>query len=144
MFTWKCTRVFSVHHLKKKAGKQWNSLSIFVITFRNFLLEIAIHILNFETTLKFLRDIWVIILQVTFLELSLYNYMFRHVGLLDNVVLYYRSPPRLKLTLPWWGGFPPRSFKPSASTRRAQLSVAAKVVRPADLLKNVRYWFIID
>ena len=49
------------------------------------------------------------------------------------------APPRLKLTLPWLGGFPPRSFKPSASTRRAQLSVAAKVVRPTDLLKNVRY-----
>ena len=27
----------------------------------------------------------------------------------------------------------------SASTRRAQLSVAAKVVRPTNLLKNVRY-----
>ena len=36
-------------------------------------------------------------------------------------------------------GFPPRSFKPSVSTRRAQLSVAAKVVRPTDLLQNVRY-----
>ena len=52
-------------------------------------------------------------------------------------------PPRLKLTLPWWGGFPPRSFYQSASTRRAQLSVAAKVVRPTDLLQNVRYWFTI-
>ena len=29
------------------------------------------------------------------------------------------------------------------STRRAQLSVAAKVVRPTGLLKNVRYWFTI-
>ena len=57
---------------------------------------------------------------------------------------YVTWPPRLKLTLPWWGGFPPRSFKPSASTRRAQLSVAAKVVRPTNLLKNVRYWFTID
>ena len=53
-------------------------------------------------------------------------------------------PPRLKLTLPWGGGFPSRSFYPSASTRRAQLRVAAKVVRPTDLLKNVTYWFIID
>ena len=57
---------------------------------------------------------------------------------------YWFWPPRLKLTLPWWGGFPPRIFKPSASKRRAQLSVAAKVVRPTDPLKNVRYWFIID
>ena len=29
------------------------------------------------------------------------------------------------------------------STRRAQLSVAAKVVRRTDLLQNVRYWFTI-
>ena len=36
-------------------------------------------------------------------------------------------------------GFPPRSIYPSASTRRAQLSVAAKVIRPTDLLNNVRY-----
>ena len=48
-------------------------------------------------------------------------------------------PPQLKLTLPWWGGFPPRSFYPSASTRRAKLSVAAKVVRPTDLFNNVKY-----
>ena len=60
-----------------------------------------------------------------------------------GVVILDTTPPRLKLTLPWWGGFPPRSFYKSASTRRAQLSVAAKVVRPTDL-KNVRYWFTID
>ena len=53
---------------------------------------------------------------------------------------YSGSPPRLKLTLPWWGGFPPRSFYPSASTKRGQLSVAAKVVRLTGLLKNVRYF----
>ena len=79
----------------------------------------------------------------------------RNHGLFDVVIISFKikiiekahtvlPPPRLKLTLPWWGGFPPRSFKPSASTRRAQLSVAAKVVRQTDLLKNVRYWFIID
>ena len=52
------------------------------------------------------------------------------------------TPPRLKLTLPWWGSFPPRTFYPSASRRRAQLSVAANVVKPTDH-KNVRYWFTI-
>ena len=51
---------------------------------------------------------------------------------------------KLKLTLSWWGGFPTRSFCPSASTRRAQLRVAAKVVRPTDLLNNVKYWFNTD
>ena len=30
------------------------------------------------------------------------------------------------------------------STRRAQLSVAAKVVRPTDILNNVKYWFNTD
>ena len=54
------------------------------------------------------------------------------------------APPRLKLTLPWWGGFPPRSFYPSASTRRAQLSIAAKVVRPTDLLNNFKYLVSTD
>ena len=58
-------------------------------------------------------------------------------------IRHYR-PPRLNLTLLWWGGFPPRSFYPRASTRKAQLSLAAKVVRPTDLHKNVRYWFTID
>ena len=53
-------------------------------------------------------------------------------------------PPRLKLTLPWWRGFPWRSFYPSASTRRAQLTVEAKVVRPTDLFNNVRYWLTTD
>ena len=54
------------------------------------------------------------------------------------------TPPPLKLSLLWWGGFRPRSFYPSASTRRTQLTVAAKVVRPTDILHNVRYWFTID
>ena len=58
--------------------------------------------------------------------------------------LHTVCPPRLKLTLPWWGGFPPRNFYPSASTKRAPLSGAAKIVRPTDLLNNVRYWFTID
>ena len=54
------------------------------------------------------------------------------------------TPPRLKLTLSWWGGFPPRSFYPSALTRRAQMSVTPKVVRPTDLLNNVKSWVNTD
>ena len=34
------------------------------------------------------------------------------------------SPPRLKLTLPWSGDLPPRSFYTSASTKTARRSVA--------------------
>ena len=36
-------------------------------------------------------------------------------------------------------GLPTKKFLPSASTRRSQLSITAKVVRPTDLLNNVRY-----
>ena len=36
------------------------------------------------------------------------------------------------------GAYPPRSSNQSASTRRARLSVAAKVVRPTDLLNMAR------
>ena len=63
---------------------------------------------------------------------------------LKNIVHWLRANRiALKLTFPWWGGFPPRSFYPGASTRRAQLSIATEVVRPIDLLKNVRYWFTV-
>ena len=41
--------------------------------------------------------------------------------------------------------YPPRSFNQSASTRRAQLSVTAKVVRPTDPLNhNVKTWVNTD
>ena len=40
--------------------------------------------------------------------------------------------------------YPPRSSNQSASTRRAQLSVAAKAVRPTDLLNHVKTWVNID
>ena len=36
------------------------------------------------------------------------------------------------------GAYPVRSSNQTASTRRAQLSIAAKVVRQTDLLNNVR------
>ena len=38
------------------------------------------------------------------------------------------------------GTYPPRSFNQSASTRRAQLSIAAKAARPTDLLNHVKSW----
>ena len=46
--------------------------------------------------------------------------------------LDWNSPCRVE-------GLPTKKFLPSASTRRAQLSVAAEVVRPTDLLNNVKY-----
>ena len=49
------------------------------------------------------------------------------------------NSPSIETHLAVVRGLTPRSFKPSASTRRAQLSVAAKDVRPTDLLQNVRY-----
>ena len=94
---------------------------------------------------------WICTKSICFIDFRLVADNYFACKLIDLTLSWRRSlayrnqsPPRLKLTLLWWGGFPPRSFYPCASTRRAQLSVAAKVVRPTDLLKNVRYWFIID
>ena len=43
------------------------------------------------------------------------------------------------------GAYPPRSFTQSASTRRAQPSVAVKAVRSTDLLNhNIKTWVITD
>ena len=51
----------------------------------------------------------------------------------------------MKLTLPWWGGLSTKKFHPSASTRRAQLNVAATAVRSTDLLNcNVKTWVNTD
>ena len=36
--------------------------------FRNFLLQITIHIRNYKTKLKYLLDFWLFILQVTFVN----------------------------------------------------------------------------
>ena len=47
-------------------------------------------------------------------------------------------PPREKSPCRGEGAYPPRSSNQSASTRRAQLSIAAKVVRPTDLLNMSR------
>ena len=82
---------------------------------------------------------------------SILSSKFQQGNMSLNLLAQYNttpSPSRLKLTLPLWGGFPPRSFSPTASARRAQLRIAAKVVRPTDLLNKsshlVRYWFITD
>ena len=48
------------------------------------------------------------------------------------------STPSIETHLAVVRGLPPRSFYPNASTRRARLSVAAKVVRPTDLLNMAR------
>ena len=58
--------------------------------------------------------------------------------LLKSDIFYVSINPSVETHLAVVRGFPPRSFYPSASTRRAQLSIAAKVVRPTDLLNNVR------
>ena len=55
------------------------------------------------------------------------------------------SPPRWNSLCRGEGAYPPRSFNQSASTRRAQLSVAGKTVRSADLLNdNVKTWVNTD
>ena len=95
-----------------------------------------------------LLEVYRILLVETTLELIIFYYTFSVITTMfvSCTALLHDStaaPPRLKLTLPWWGGFPPRSFYPSASTRRAQLSIAAKVVRPTDL-NNFKYFVNTD
>ena len=59
--------------------------------------------------------------------------------------LIRKQSPSMELTLPRWGAYPPRSSNQSASTWRAQLSVAAKAVWPTDLLNhNVKTWVNTD
>ena len=60
-----------------------------------------------------------------------------------NTFRLYADDIEYKFSHPRWsspcrgeGAYPPRSSKQSASTRRAQLSVAAKVVRPTDPLNH--------
>ena len=48
------------------------------------------------------------------------------------------SPPQWNSPYRGEGAYPPRSSNQSASTKRAQLIVAAKAARPTDLLKNVK------
>ena len=50
----------------------------------------------------------------------------------------YEVPPRWSSPYRGEGAYPLRSSNQSASTKRAQLSVAAKVARPTDLLNNVK------
>ena len=52
---------------------------------------------------------------------------------------YASNTPSNKLTLSWWGGLYIKKFHPSASTRRAQLSVKVTSVRSSDLLNSIKY-----
>ena len=54
------------------------------------------------------------------------------------------NTPSIETHLAMVRGLPTKKFFPSASTRGAQLSVAVKVVRPTDLLINVKYGLITD
>ena len=53
------------------------------------------------------------------------------------VIRYSTSSPRWNSAYRGEGGYTLRSSNQSAATRRAQLSVAAKAVMPADLLNHV-------
>ena len=54
------------------------------------------------------------------------------------------NTPSIETHLAVVRGLPAKKFFPSASTRRAQRSVAVKVARPTDLLNNVKYGLITD
>ena len=58
--------------------------------------------------------------------------------------MYLHVSPSMELTLSRWGGLSTKKFQ-SASARRAQLSLAAKTVKPTDLLNhNVKTWVNTD
>ena len=63
---------------------------------------------------------------------------------LNTRILYYTDPPRWNSICRGEGAYPPSSLNQSASMRRAQLSVAAKAVRPKDLLNYVKTWVNTD
>ena len=53
--------------------------------------------------------------------------------------------PSVKLTLSWWGDLFTKNFHPSASTKRAQMSIAAVTLRSTYLLNcNVKTWVNTD
>ena len=54
------------------------------------------------------------------------------------------NTPSIETHLAVVRGLPTKKFFPSASMRRAQRSVTVKVVRPTDLLNNVKYGLITD
>ena len=74
------------------------------------------------------------------LKKSYYYNILKHHTYLNKpaAVRYVGSTPSIENHLTVVRGFPPRSFYPSTSTRRVQLSAAAKVVRPTDLLNNAK------
>ena len=77
------------------------------------------------------------------LKFHVYLPHYRHTGKTGLRTL--RGPPRWSSPCHGEEAYPPRSFNQSASTRRAQLSVTAKVVRPTDPLNhNVKTWVNTD
>ena len=62
----------------------------------------------------------------------------------QQIVIRQGCPPRWNSPCHGEGAYQPRSSNQRASTRRAQLSVAAKVVRPTDLLNHVKSWVNTD
>ena len=76
-----------------------------------------------------------------------YNTAFKNLCVINILPTYFSIghkvrvySPSMELTLSRWGVYPPRSSNLSASTRRGQLSVAVKAVRPTDLLNHVKTW----
>ena len=58
--------LISIDHKENLENSYSNKCILFAINFRNFWLQMAIHILNAKSTLKCLLDLWVFILQVIF------------------------------------------------------------------------------
>ena len=56
----------------------------------------------------------------------------------------WKQPPSMELTLFGEGAYLPTSSNQTTSTRRVQLSIAAKAVRPTHLLNHVKTWFNTD
>ena len=52
---------------------------------------------------------------------------------------YWKNTPSIETHLAVVRGLPTKKFLPKCVNEKTQLSVAAKVVRPTDLLNNVRY-----
>ena len=66
-------------------------------------------------------------------------------AVLKNVMLLRRNYHSMKLSLSWWGVLSTKKFYQSASTRRAQLSVAVTTVKSTDPLNsNVKTWVNTD
>ena len=59
-----------------------------------------------------------------------------YINLCDKL---HKQSPSIETHLAVVRGLPTKKFLPKCVNEKTQLSVAAKVVRPTDLLNNVRY-----